>query len=164
MASDAGFFNGLMHQTALIVAALILLAAAISDVKRFRIANWFCLALTALFPLYVITAPQDIAWAQHVAVAGLVLLIGFAMFAIKALGGGDVKILAAAALWAGPKLIATLLLVTTLAGGALAIIFASAALARALLKKDAIGAWHKAPVPYGVAIACGGIATILSGL
>lgn len=151
-----------IHDGLLVIAALIMLAAALSDMKKLRISNKLCLVLAALFPLYVLTAPQEIAWTQHLAVSAVVLFIGFAFFALRLLGGGDVKMLAAAALWAGPKLIATLLIYTTVAGGILAIAFATAALLRALIeKREHDHAWHKAPVPYGVAIACGGISSLV---
>jgi prepilin peptidase CpaA len=98
-----------------------------------------------------------------------VLTIGFAMFAMNFLGGGDVKMLAAASLWAGPKMIATLLLFTSFAGGILALVFAMAALYRAKKMRhepkseteiQADIPWHKTPVPYGVAIACGGVTAL----
>lgn len=154
-----------LHNGSLMCAAFILLAAALHDVKAFKISNRFSLALIALFPLYVLTAPQEIAWMQHVAVAGIVFLIGFAMFALGAFGGGDVKMLAVAALWAGPKMVATLMVITTMAGGVLALVFAVAALLRAGFGRqhheEGHRPWHKAPVPYGVAIACGGIAALV---
>lgn len=153
-----------IHESALVFAALIMLAAALSDFKNLRISNKLCLALAGLFPLYVLTAPHEMAWIQHVGIAALVLVMGFGLFAMRLIGGGDIKMLSAAALWAGPKLIATLLIYTTLAGGALAIAFATAALLRALMKHQSLtdGAWHKAPVPYGVAIACGGICALVT--
>lgn len=153
-----------VHDSAIVFAALIMLAAALSDFKNLRISNKLCLALAGLFPIYVLTSATEIGWIQHVGIATLVLGIGFGLFALRLIGGGDIKMLSAAALWAGPKLIATLLIYTTLAGGVLAIAFASAALIRALLKHQSLtdGAWHKAPVPYGVAIACGGICALVT--
>lgn len=160
---ESSFF----HQGALVLAALIMLAAALSDARRLVISNRLCLCLVALFPLYVMTAPHEIDWLQNVAVAGAVLLVGFAMFALNLLGGGDVKMLAATALWAGPKLIATLLVYTSFAGGILAMVFAGAALVRAFWKKNEqspgcpdVVPWHKTPVPYGLAIACGGVSAL----
>ncbi len=154
-----------IHDAALVFAAFILLAAAVSDLKQLKISNKLCIALAALFPLYVLTAPGEIAWLHHAAIAALVFIIGFALFALRLIGAGDIKMLTAAALWAGPKLIATLLIYTSLAGGLLAIGFAAAALFRAMLKKQQANEgdvpWHKAPVPYGVAIACGGISALV---
>ena len=53
------------------------------------------------------------------ACAAVVFGAGTAAFAAGALGGGDVKLLAAASLFAGPGLISDFLLVTALAGGVL---------------------------------------------
>ncbi|MBY0427791.1 MAG: prepilin peptidase [Alphaproteobacteria bacterium] len=159
--------KSLFHDGVLIIAAVTMLIAALSDIKKLIISNRLCLFLAALFPLYVLTAPHEIMWLHHVLIAGTVLVIGFAMFAMNFLGGGDVKMLAAASLWAGPKMIATLLLFTSFAGGLLALGFAVAALYRArVLKIEAksetneVIPWHKTPVPYGVAIACGGVTAL----
>ncbi len=159
--------KALFHDGVLIIAAVTMLVAALSDIKKLIISNRLCLFLAALFPLYVWTAPHEIMWVHHLLIAGTVLIIGFAMFAMNFLGGGDVKMLAAASLWAGPKMIATLLLFTSFAGGLLALGFAVAALYRSRVLKietksenNEIIPWHKTPVPYGVAIACGGVTAL----
>lgn len=159
--------KSLFHDGVLIIAAVTMLVAALSDIKKLIISNRLCLFLAALFPLYVITAPHEVMWLHHVLIGAAVLVIGFAMFAMNFLGGGDVKMLAAASLWAGPKMIATLLVFTSFAGGLLALAFAAAALYRAYVLKvetrsetNEIIPWHKTPVPYGVAIACGGVTAL----
>ena len=70
------------------------------------------------------------------------------------MGGGDVKLLTALSLWMLPRLFVQLLIVMALAGGVLTI---------------ALGMWHvtrrskeKLKIPYGVAIALGGLTTIAS--
>jgi prepilin peptidase CpaA len=77
------------------------------------------------------------------------------------IGGGDVKLLAVAALWAGPAAVPSLLLLTELLGGVLALLFLSP-LARRLTVSWGTGALPPgaelpsgkgAPIPYGVAIA-----------
>lgn len=156
------WFHAYTHAACAVIAVFILVAAAFSDVKKLKISNAHCLALMALFPFYVLSAPHEIPWTLHLAVAGMTLLVGLALFALRVLGGGDAKMLTAAALWAGPKLIVTLLLATSVAGGVLAVAFASTAFVRTyvLKKKNNTQPWHKTPMPYGVAIACGGIATL----
>lgn len=156
------------HEGAIVFAALVMLIAALNDVRTYRISNGLCLALAGFFPLFVLTAPHEVYWTQHLLVAGAVLLVGFSMFALGLLGAGDVKMLTATALWAGPKLIATLLVITTIAGGLLAAAFAGAALWHKYAgrknmgeKELESGPWHKTPVPYGVAIACGGVSALL---
>ncbi len=157
-----------VHDGAMVIAGLIMLAAAFSDFKQLRISNKLCLALVAVFPVFVLSSPAEVPWLQHIAVAAAVMLVGFGMYAFRLLGGGDVKMLAAAALWAGPKLIAALLMYTTLAGGILAMAFAFVAFGHHIVRQtqsqpaaQPVQPWHKTPVPYGIAIACGGISALV---
>lgn len=169
MGPDFIIDKNFLHDGVMIIAALTMIAAAISDFKKLIISNRICLFLVALFPLFVLTAPVEVDWLHHLLIAAVVLTIGFAMFALNLLGGGDAKMLAAASLWVGPKLIATLLVFTTLAGGMLALGYAAAALWRARRSYKAKSPeqegqqelpWHRTPVPYGVAIACGGVTAL----
>src|SRR3546814_1397676 len=68
-------------------------------------------------------------------VAAIVLGLGILAFARGWFGGGDVKMLAAVSLWAGPAHLSLLLLVTALAGGLLSLII----LCRPLLQRLAAG-------------------------
>ena len=83
----------------LAAAGPLALLAAFWDLRRMRIPNWLNGALALLFlPLAAVTLPPEtILW--RVAGAALVLAIGLAFFAIRKMGGGDVKMLAAAALY-----------------------------------------------------------------
>ena len=92
------------------------------------------------------------------------------MFALRWLGGGDAKIMAALILWLGPAAVLPFLLWTAIAGGALALILLTA---RSRLPALAgIGpAWvgrlmePKGDIPYGVAICLGALkAWPISGL
>ena len=147
------------HVAALAAAALLLLIAALSDARRYRIPNVICLALIALFPLFVLTAPRAVEWEQHVVVFGLVLLSGFAMFFGNLAGAGDIKLLAATGLWAGPHLVAVFLITTAIAGGVLAVVMAILTHMRNTSRKPAV-ALGKVPIPYGVAIAAGGLTAV----
>jgi prepilin peptidase CpaA len=147
----------------LLLAAGVLLAAAVQDARKFKISNGFSIALAALFPVYALAAGAPIL--PHVIVGVIVLACGLAMFALHLLGGGDVKLLSAAAIWAGPGHIAPLLFTTTFLGGFLALGFALVALSKQKKREKSAGGeanegdvvpWQKAPVPYGIAIACGG--------
>ena len=100
-------------------------------------------------------------------IATAVLLIGFCLFAANIIGGGDAKLLAAAALWAGWTELPSLLFYTALAGGALAIVMVvwemlrshaelTAGASPSALLKRAISL--KPDLPYGVAIAFGACA------
>ena len=97
--------------------------------------------------------------ALALACAAVVFGVGIAAFAAGALGGGDVKLLAAASLFAGPGLIADFLLVTALAGGVLgAAVFAGAPIGPPAPAADtAIRTRLRRGLPYGPAIAAGGL-------
>ena len=147
------------HIAVLLAAAILLIAAAITDARRYRIPNAVCLGLMGLFPAFVLTAPRAIEWDQHLMVFGLVLLSGFAMFIGNLAGAGDIKLLAATGLWAGPHLVAVFLIITAIAGGILALIMALLTYARNRSGRRAV-ALAKVPIPYGIAIATGGLSTI----
>lgn len=147
------------HIAILLAAAVLLIAAAVTDARSYRIPNSVCAALLALFPIYVLTAPRIIEWDQHLMVFSLVLLSGFAMFAGNLAGAGDIKLLAATGLWAGPHLIAVFLITTAIAGGLLALIMAGLTYVRNASGREAV-ALAKVPIPYGIAIAVGGLSTI----
>ena len=135
----------------LIALAIALVFAAFTDLKRRQIDNWLNAAIALTAPVYWIAAGlsvwPDMAIQLGVALAAFAVLAG--LFALRMMGGGDVKLLTAVALWIEPTIFLQLLLIMALAGGLLTIGF---------------GAWHimrrqrdRIAVPYGVAIAIGGL-------
>ncbi|TMJ11250.1 MAG: peptidase [Alphaproteobacteria bacterium] len=84
----------------------------------------------------------------HVAVAAAVFAIFTLAFVAKAMGGGDVKLVAAVALWLPPFAVVKLLLLMSIAGGLLTV----AMLIRHRMSKRQ----EELEIPYGVAIAFGG--------
>ena len=141
----------------------LLLAAALSDVRSLTIPNRICVAIALLYPAYVLTAPQDVNWTGAAMVAGGFLAAGFIFFALRAMGGGDAKLLAAAALWAGPELILPFVFLTAVAGGGMAVVlwlrhlYSRAAAPSLLFATPTDSDFLKRPMPYGVAIAAGGL-------
>jgi len=152
----------------------LVVLAAIWDVSSRRIPNLLPLIIAAL---YFIDAGLTAEWAEmpwHLLCGVGVLVVGIGIFALGWLGGGDVKLLAALALWAGPNHLLLLLLMTCLAGGALAIIYVvPVILSRnpiisnvidwffvSVLKKPAplmqVSKAMGLQLPYGVAIAAAG--------
>lgn len=141
----------------LVALAGALLVAAFTDLKRRQIANWLNAGIALLAPVWwwasgvALWSATD-PWHTVVAQIGLAVatfVIGAILFALRAMGGGDVKILAALALWIPPELFLQLLVVMALAGGVLTILFS---------------AWHimkrrrdRLAIPYGVAIAFAGL-------
>jgi prepilin peptidase CpaA len=76
------------------------------------------------------------------------------LFSRGLMGGGDVKLLTAATLWAGPGLTPSLLIVTAVLGGLLTLALLSPLALRAVFAPAAVAdAAKRMPVPYGVAIA-----------
>jgi prepilin peptidase CpaA len=55
----------------------------------------------------------------HVGLAGIALGIGFFMFAMGWIGGGDAKLFAATALWLGPQHVVDYAIVAAILGGVL---------------------------------------------
>lgn len=137
--------------------------AALSDAASFRIPNLASVGIVALFPLHVMTSPIAVAWLPAAAVAGAVFLVGLLLFARGWAGGGDIKFISAAALWAGPSLIIPFLVILGLAGGVLAggaLMFQSARRFRTdgSLCVVSLAQISECPkIPYGIAIAAGAI-------
>ena len=96
--------------------------------------------------------------------ATVVFALGALAFAVGAFGGGDVKLLAAASLFAGPALLPDLLLVTAFVGGALGCAIAvGVPIGPQMAASGATLATRlRGGLPYGPAIAAGGFWTILT--
>ena len=156
------------HLTFIVAAAALMVTAAINDARAFKIPNWIWITLLALFPLYGLSAPHEVNWLHHFGIFAIILAIGFALFAGHFAGAGDVKLLAVAALWAGPNYIGVLLVMTGLTGGLLAVGYALAAWLRHRKQPQAattteeshasmMQALTKVAIPYGIAIAVGSL-------
>jgi prepilin peptidase CpaA len=139
--------------------------AIVSDFTRLRIDNWIPATLVSLFVAY---AALRLSWAAvsgHVVVALVVFALGFASFILGFIGGGDVKLLTALALWAGPAHGPDLLVATTIGGGIMAatlLYLRHSADARQSLPKSApfqrIRAFAERGVcPYGLAMGTGAL-------
>ncbi len=149
-----------MHILVLSAFAILLLCAAGEDMRRLIIPNWISLAIVGLYPIYLIVCPTTPDWITAAGVAALTLVVGFALFALNLTGGGDVKLMAAIALWAGPSEFPVLILVTSLAGGVIAVVML---IRRWSTSSKQRGERARAGVmPYGVAIAAGGLTVALS--
>lgn len=142
----------------------VLLWAAVSDAISRRIPNRSVLAVVGLFVIWAVLARGEGAgWA--VAAATLALVVGYALYAFKVMGGGDAKLFAATALFAGFAYLPVLILVTALAGGAMAIVSLASRPRRALVIWTLRGKGdYGRGIPYGVAIALGGIVMIWGAL
>ncbi len=139
----------------------LMLTAAITDIRHLRIPNWISLAAVLLYPVHVLSAQTPIDWAGALAIGFAVLALGFVLFSLRIVGGGDAKLFAAAALWAGPELVIPLVFSTAIAGGILAALLwlahhlPSFGIPVVLPSTAAAAPFGKQPLPYGVAIALG---------
>ena len=136
--------------------ACLMAAAAVEDLRRLVIPNVLVLALGVLWPLQVAAAPAMSlgSCAGAVLCAAAVFAAGTLLFSRGLIGGGDVKLLTAAALWAGPGLTPALLIATAFLGGVLTLALLSPLVLRAVFAPaEVVGAVRRMPVPYGAAIA-----------
>lgn len=151
-----------LHILAIGMFACLLISAAVSDFRHYLIPNSICLAIVGLYPIYLAFSSLPIDWAGGLIAGGAVLAVGVGLFKLGLTGGGDVKLLAATALWAGTERVFLLLLVMSLAGGVLALAYW---LARG---RDGVEATSgqtgselegraQIRLPYGIAIATGGL-------
>ena len=101
----------------------LLFAASCWDVLRLRIPNVIPLALALLFALRLVIGPGVAAPLDHLLAMGLALLALLPLFALNMLGGGDVKLLAAVALWLGMDRLAALLILVGIVGGLFALLW-----------------------------------------
>jgi len=139
----------------LAVLALILVVAAVIDVRTYTISNRLNLAVAAIAPLYWWSTSLPL-WPgiaiQVALAAGVFALLAIAFYA-GMMGGGDVKLAAALALWFSPATTVTFLVYMSIGGGVLTL----AVLILHRMKKKP----GKPEVPYGVAIAFGALAILI---
>ena len=149
--------GGILAYGLLAALAIALLGAAISDLRTRLIHNWLTFGIAAVAPLYWwatgLALWPGVAAQLALGVAAFAVLTG--LFALRMMGGGDVKLLTALALWLPWQPFLTLVVIMALLGGVLTIVFA---------------AWHriarrsgKLEIPYGVAIAGAGL-WVIAGL
>lgn len=156
-------FYPYVHLAAVAVFSLAVAYGGLSDLRSFRIPNWTSLAaLACFFPAALAAGWGMSAVLAHLGAGAAVLGAGFILFALGLFGGGDVKLLAAIAVWTGWESLPAYLLVVVLIGGVLAL--ALVAFRRLKLTGRAASiAWvrqlhsEKRDVPYGVAIAAAAI-------
>lgn len=107
----------------LLIFPFSLIYAGISDALSLTIPNKVSMALIVGFILLVPFSGLSLAdIGGHVLVGFLILLVGFVLFAIGGIGGGDVKLLAASGLWLGPEHVFGFLTLVAILGGILSLI------------------------------------------
>jgi prepilin peptidase CpaA len=147
-------FNGGFTDLLLLALAATLVVAAVIDVRTFTISNRLNAAVAAGAPLYWLSIALN-PWpgmAIQLAAGGIVFVLLAGAFYAGAMGGGDVKLASALALWFSPAGTVKFLVLMSVAGGVLTL---------------AILGWHRMQrrqgrpeIPYGVAIAFGALAIL----
>jgi len=89
-------------QTVLILTAVVLFYAALTDLKHYRIRNELILILTGLFFLHAFFSGRWTILPWNLGFAALLFLIMLYPYSKKMMGGGDLKLLTVAMLWVGP--------------------------------------------------------------
>lgn len=141
----------------ILVFGVVLLAAAAQDVRSLRISNMICLAAVIIGLAAMLFVGLDPRLWQNGAAFASVLGVGTLFFSRGWLGGGDVKLFAAAALWFDLRTAGLVLVPAVfISGGVLAAIVIVAKRLRGH-PKPANGSGRKTRLPYGVAIAIGAI-------
>jgi len=147
--------NGAFTEILLGILALLLVVAAVIDVRTFTISNRLNLAVALMAPLYWWSAHLPL-WPdigiQVAIAAGVFALLAVAFYA-GMMGGGDVKLAAALALWFSPVMTVNFLIWMSIGGGVLTAVVLVLHRTR---KKPG-----KPEVPYGVAIAFGGLVILI---
>ncbi|HVZ03250.1 MAG TPA: prepilin peptidase [Hyphomicrobium sp.] len=137
--------------------------AAANDLFTMRIPNQISLALIVGFLLSAVLTRMPLeTFGIHLACGFGVLALTFTLFSLNLLGGGDAKLMAVGALWMGAEQILPFIAFVTIYGGVLCFAILSY---RRMVPADMfpLPEWaqrlHRSggPVPYGIAIAAGGL-------
>ena len=152
---------------------LLLLYVATIDVATRLIRNEICLVLALLGVAGQLDNPTQLV--QSLISAAILFLLLFMIYQWGQIGGGDVKLLVALAIGLPLTGVIQLLTITALAGGVLALVHlmmrllpypklapAGSSFVRRVYAIERRRNLRHAPLPYGVAIACGGIWTVFS--
>jgi prepilin peptidase CpaA len=137
---------------------VLLLMASWTDIRSRTISNELNAAIAILAVVWWWYSGEPL-WpdiALRIGVALIVFAVFAALFAVRMMGGGDVKMIAALALWLPLPALMTMLIVMALAGGAITLFL----LIRHRWRQNE----ERPEIPYGVAIAIGGVWVIANGL
>ena len=147
--------NGMFTEILLGILAISLLVAAVIDIRTFTISNRLNAFLALLAPVFWWSTGLPF-WpdaAIQVGVAILVFVVLAGAFYAGMMGGGDVKLAAALALWFSPQSTLKFLIFMSIAGGLLTLVV----MVLPRMKKKP----GKPEIPYGVAIALGGLIILI---
>ncbi len=146
--------GGTLNALILGALALLVVSAGIEDARSREIANWKNAAILVLAPLWW--------WANGLAIwpdvaiqlglAMLVLALFWSCFHFGWMGGGDVKMIAALALWFPAGALVRMLIVMSVLGGGLTLVL--------MIEHRVRRKTGNVEIPYGVAIAIAALLAI----
>lgn len=153
----------MIESLAFVVFPMLMMFAALFDLFTMTIPNRLSLALTgAWFALavYLGFSWETVAW--HLSCALAILLLTFALFYFRWIGGGDAKLAASTALWLGWEHLLDYGLAASLVGGVLTIAIIELrrrGLPTKIASVEFIArlADKNGGVPYGIALALAGL-------
>lgn len=164
----------------LAVLTALLVAASVWDVRRRRIPNLLSAAIAAAGLVSQTSARGWLAMLGGFAAGLAVIALLWHPWSRGRIGGGDVKVAGAAAMWVGPKLLLPYLLVTAVLGGvlgALCFVWSARAARREIAANLGLaatglavpeapirGGGGRVSVPYGVAVAAGALVVLWGGM
>ena len=109
-----------VHQSIWYLPLLAIVSIAmIQDLRARRIRNWLTFGLLAAGLIASFLPHSPVRPLQALGGFGIAFGASFALFAMRGLGAGDVKLLAGIGMWLGPWPTACVLLLTALLGGVL---------------------------------------------
>lgn len=165
-----------MINITLFIFAALMIWASVSDIRRYILSNKLCLSVALLYPVFIFalylnnTPPTWEYIAYSIGIAIIIFTILLILFSFNLIGGGDVKLIPAVALWAGPSLTIKFLLITTICGGIVSLaIIGYRYVRKTFLQPKSSGNVNlyvsessklikkEDNIPYGVAISAGGL-------
>ncbi len=130
---------------------VLLVSAGIEDARTREIANWKTATVALLAPVWWYANGLD-PWpgmALQIGVALVVFALFLLAFHFGMMGGGDVKLIVALALWLPFSAFLSMLMVMSIAGGLVTLVM--------MIEHHAKKNLGQIEVPYGVAIAIAGL-------
>ena len=131
--------------------AAMLVWIAVQDVRTYTISDRLNVAIALLAPIYWLSTGVPL-WpdaAIRIGVAVVLFMLFAGAFYMNAMGGGDVKLAGALALWFTPYETLTMIVIMSIVGGLLTLVVVAI---HKMKRKEG-----RPQVPYGVAIAMGGM-------
>lgn len=143
--------------------SVTLIIAAFSDARYRIIPNWTVVFLIFLFIPWLFVGPKLSLGSSLLSVL-IIFTAGIVLHVLGMLGAGDVKLAAVVSLFVGFPTLYYFIIVTAISGGVIAIIILGLEAIRTRPKIPKLGTLRKLSVPYGIAIALGGIVTFWQSL